>query len=109
MRGYCRRVVVYGHSRTSLDECKCRSGYFLVNSTGDPTCKDCPPGVECLGGLSEDPMPAARPLHYLHSSTSNALIATRCKVDRGQVCLGSNIICTSNEYASAVGEHILYT
>ena len=53
-------------------------------------------------------MPAARPFHYLHSSTSNALIATRCKVDRGQVCLGSNIICTSNEYASAVGEHMLY-
>ena len=88
MRREAARVIAYGHRRTSLLECQCISGYFLVNSTDMPSCKACPAGVECLGGFGEDPVPVARPAYYLLSSTSNELVVTRCKVDRGEVCRG---------------------
>ena len=111
-RGYKYHVclLMYGHPRTSIDECKCMPGNYVVNSTdGASTCKACPAGVECLGAFSEDPRPVARPLYYLHTSTSDQLIVMRCKVDRGEVCQGSSK-CTIiiRSAASAIRENTYF-
>ena len=101
---------MYGRPRTSIDECKCSPGNYVVNSTeGASTCEACPTGVACLGAFSEDPRPVARPLYYLHTSTSGKLIVMRCKVDRGEVCQGSSI-CTIilRSAASAIRENTYF-
>lgn len=82
------------YGATSISECVCEAGAYLVNTTTGFQCKTCPVGGTCAGG-------SARPVSkdgYFHKGTTEAFAEEAFyKCGTGSYCLANNTCRTGTE------------